>query len=1842
MSDLNPSTDREIDVFNRAKVQPPGEERWRFVESACDGDASLCARVDELLRAHDEAGSFLEPNPAASPDVEAECARLKPEEPGDTIGHYKLLQRIGEGGFGTVWMAEQSVPVKRRVALKIIKLGMDTKEVVARFEQERQALALMDHPNIARVFDAGATPVGRPYFVMELVRGIKITEYCDEQELSTDERVELFIHVCQAVQHAHQKGIIHRDLKPSNILVTINDGEPVPKVIDFGVAKATQGHLSEATLFTKFEQMIGTPLYMSPEQAEMTSLDIDTRSDIYSLGVLLYELLTGKTPLDTSTMARAGMDEIRRLIREVAPPKPSARLKTLDGNELTTTAKRRHTDAGKLPGALRGDIDWIVMKCLEKDRKRRYETANGLAADLQRHLRNEVVIARPPTAAYLISKLIKRNKLAFLAATGIAVSILVGMAATAWQLVQTRKAEHRAVAALDELRATAPAFAEQARALAAKERYEEAIEKLNYAFQLRPDVADYLVAKADLLQAQAKRNQLSEAATVYREALRLAPGHARAEASAKLCDELLAAKSAEDGELTRESLAKLHLAIQQQQRPVAELIPVARMLGEEKKLLLEHWTARLRDLPVSTERPLDKRLTMREDGRLALDLSGTKVVDLAPLAGAPLAALNLSGCAELKVIAPLRELKLDRLELSGTGVSDLTPLRDMKSLETLYIPGSQVTDLSPLSGLRLKSVNFSQCAVTDLTPIRHMPLEEMNLGFTRVADLSPLVGMPVKMIDLTRTPVLDFTPLAKLPLEKCYLQHSRIPDLAVFRGKPLKELALWGCVDARNFAVLSEIKSLELLLLPSQYRSLPAEEYAAIGALRNHPRLRQIGSEIMNQMGYAATGSKEVFWRDWDREQSFVPGLRASGVTFFVMKLPNETYSVGVESGQPLRDLSVFKGAPISELRLPQCRSTDLSPLQGLPLRVLDIAGSPVVDLSPLRGMPLEDFYLYDTKVKDLSPLLGMPLKRLFLERCKSITDVSVLKDLRELDQLTIPCDVPDLTPLRGLSKLRRLAYNRSGVAPYDPITTADQFWKEYDANPWIARLAKSELKPEPLVRQEDGTWVVNFNKVPITNLDILRGAPISSLYIGNTQVSSLEPLRGMPLKLLQIFNTKVTNLEPIAAAALNDLQISGTKVADISVVRGMPLTRLQLHGCTELTDLSPLREVKTLTTLTLPPNAKAFEFLRAFPNLTRLSFKYGKDFEAAETTEEFWKSYDSQNWLYALRASGVKIDEPKREADGTWNVKCADPKFTDLSALRGAPISGLSLTNSSVADLSGLQSLPLRNLSIGWTKVTDLRPLSALSLETLDARANAISDLSPLRSSPLGRSLKRLQIYRTNVTDFSPLAECVNLEYLDASSTSLESLEALRGKKLTGLLLMNTKVKDIAVLAGMPLEDLQLNGTPVTDVRPLLSCPTLKRLTLPAGARNVEGLKKLPALEELSYESLPGGAPSQKAVEFWAQYEQQPWQRRLQESASPPKEIKRLADGAYSVDLKDTPVADLEPIRGAPIASLGLGNTAVSNLGPLRGMPLRQLWIYDTRITDLGPLSGAKLEFLNMARTAVKDISVLRGMPLTILKLQDCQQLSDLSPLAGTKALKSLTLPPNARDFEFLRALPNLELLSFKETSLPPHKPDKTAAQFWKEYDERAWLRRLEKEGIKPVAVTRLGAGGWDASFHGVRMVSLEPLKGAPIARLNVGNTGISDLAPLRGMPLERLWFYGTNVSDLSRLKGMQLKSFHAAGAPISDISVLRGMPLTEVKLHGCRMLTDLSPLAESRELIHLTIPTSAKNFEFLRALPKLERLSYWETTSKGGPPSKTVEEFWKEFDAKSGSAQTLPPRRE
>jgi hypothetical protein len=528
-------------LFEAARQLTGAAARAAFLDQACRGQPELRASVEALLSAGAEADKFFaaattlsdnwvsrlaaEPDANGLPGQAAEGRTPIAEGLGTRIGNHKLLQKIGEGGCGVVYMAEQEKPIRRRVALKIIKLGMDTKSVIARFEAERQALAMMDHPNIARVYEAGATDTGRPYFVMELVRGIKITDYADQNHLATSQRLDLFIRICQAIQHAHQKGIIHRDIKPSNILVTLHDGLPVPKVIDFGIAKAIEVRLTDKTLFTGYEQMIGTPAYMSPEQAEMSGLDVDTRSDIYSLGVLLYELLTGRPPFDPQKLVQNGLEEMRRTLREREPQRPSTMVTTLQGEELTAVARQHGAEPPKLISILKGDLDWIVMKALEKDRRRRYETANGLAMDIERYLHNEPVIARPPSRFYRFQKSVRRNKVVFGAGAAVLLALLAGTGTSTWLFLREREARRQAVAAGQReitLRRQAE-FREkttQLTLLVSQEKFEEANALLGQVAFTQPTMEGAAVLRS-LGEWQVRRGNIKAAAECFSQLLQV-------------------------------------------------------------------------------------------------------------------------------------------------------------------------------------------------------------------------------------------------------------------------------------------------------------------------------------------------------------------------------------------------------------------------------------------------------------------------------------------------------------------------------------------------------------------------------------------------------------------------------------------------------------------------------------------------------------------------------------------------------------------------------------------------------------------------------------------------------------------------------------------------------------------------------------------------------------------------------------------------------------------------------------------------------------------------------------------------------------------------------------------------------------------------------------------------------------------------------------------------------------------------------------------------------------------------------------------------------------------------
>ncbi len=509
----------ELDLFTQALAHTDPAKRAAFLDQACAGNPDLRRRLDELLAGHARADSPLDQPPAAGataalpPAPDAATGAFGATPPADRqtapavalgtvlAGRYTLVQKLGEGGMGEVWVASQAEPVRRQVALKVIKTGKDSKAVLARFEQERQALALMDHPNIARVYDGGSTAAGQPFFVMELVNGLPLTHFCDEARLTPRQRLELFLPICQAVQHAHQKGIIHRDLKPANILVTLIDGKPVPKVIDFGIAKATAGKLTDESLSTQFGAVLGTFEYMAPEQAGFSGEDIDTRADLYSLGVILYELLTGLRPLDAQRLKKAGLAEMVRVIREEEPSRPSTRLST--DASLPALAALRQTEPKKLAALLRGELDWVVMKCLEKQRDRRYETANALARDVQRYLADEPVEARPPSAGYRLGKFLKRHRGPVLAASLVLVALLAGILGTTWGLVEARRQEYEAKRQ-EQLARDEAAAKEQARAA-------EAVHRAVAEAQTRKALQAAAAEKAANDQAQKRLQQIEKA-----------------------------------------------------------------------------------------------------------------------------------------------------------------------------------------------------------------------------------------------------------------------------------------------------------------------------------------------------------------------------------------------------------------------------------------------------------------------------------------------------------------------------------------------------------------------------------------------------------------------------------------------------------------------------------------------------------------------------------------------------------------------------------------------------------------------------------------------------------------------------------------------------------------------------------------------------------------------------------------------------------------------------------------------------------------------------------------------------------------------------------------------------------------------------------------------------------------------------------------------------------------------------------------------------------------------------------------------------------------------------------
>ncbi len=1210
------------------------EQREVVLNRECGENLLLRQRVEALLKAHDSPLEL----PSAGRGDSNPTVGLDSIASGTVISNrYKLQEEIATGGMGTVWVAQQLEPIRRRVAIKLIKPGMDSRQVLARFEVERQALALMDHPNIAKVLDGGMTDQGRPYFAMEYVKGVPITEYCDRAKLSVRDRLLLFTQVCQAVQHAHQKGVIHRDLKPSNILVCLYDGKPVPKVIDFGLAKAVHQPLSENTLFTAHGMMVGTPLYMSPEQAEFNNLDIDTRTDVYSLGVILYELLTGSTPLEKQQLKNAAWQEVLNLIKEYEPSKPSTKIS--GSASLESLAAQRGLEPAQLSRSIRGDLDWIVMKTLEKERSRRYETANGLVRDIERYLNNQPVEASPPSMVYRFRKFATRNRSAISISALVLMTLLAGMIVSITQAVRATRAERAIAATLEELQATAPAFAAQARALASTEKFSEAIEKLDYALKLKPKSVEYLTAKANLLQCQFK---FDEAIELYRQTLRLKPDLEDAQESASLCEELLSNKRIAQGEFSRESYSKLHLLMQKQQRPAYEMMPIARQLGEEKTHQVAYWSERLKDLPISAERPIRERIAVREDGLLAVDLSETKIINLEPLVQAPIGTLNLAGCNQ---------------------ILDFSPLSQIRSLTSLDVSRTAIVSLEPVRGHRLTDLALEMTMVEDLSPLIGMKIEMLNLRQTRVSSLSPLAGMPIRRIDATSIPALDYVFLQGAPHERIVIQNSALNDLSFLRNSPVEELILFGCNSVRGFAVLSELRALKLLVLPSNFQDLPDHEREAIEALRSHPTLRNIEETLsMGGRKIQTTQSKEVFWQKWDREKAMFQSLRQSGYSFLHTKLPNGMYRIHVEH-QALRDLSLFKDMPISELYIAGTEVSDLEPIRGMALTGLHLYGTKVTDLGPLKGMPLEFLNIVNTKIGNVDALRGMPLVSLRMNECSDLSDLTPLQGMFTLRELTLPLRANKIEFLRQFPNMQRIGYVELAEDSYRPNMNVNDFWNVWERTEWVRTLNDRGAMIE--VGLEKGEIAVRVFSRDFHDLSQFRGRDIGHLQLDGTVVTDLEPLEGLELKSISLNDIPVRDISSLGRgtlaqtlekvslrgsyavdfSALNAcgklevldvffapdfdlaefkgnklriLNIGGTSTKEIGVVSNMPLEEIYMEQI-HVEDISPLLQCEMLKKVVLPKSAKNISALRALRKLERISFRSG-DAGPMQSTAEFWQ----------------------------------------------------------------------------------------------------------------------------------------------------------------------------------------------------------------------------------------------------------------------------------------------------------------------------------------------------------------------------------------------------------------------------------------------------------------------------------------------------------------------------------------------------------------------------------------------------------------------------------------------
>ena len=1105
---------RVEELFAEAHEMLP-EEREAFLADACGEDAELRLEVQRLLidagRADSFFGDAVIDDATLASDGSGQTSGRKatpssspaapPPEPitekeGDVIGPFKLLQEIGEGGFGTVWMAEQGKPITRRVALKVIKAGMDTREVLARFEAERQALAMMDHPNIAKVLDAGATPTGRPWFAMELVKGIPITQFCDEHGLGTRERLALFGDVCSAINHAHQKGIIHRDIKPSNVMVTLYADKPVVKVIDFGIAKATQGKLTDQTLFTRFEQFIGTPVYMSPEQAALSAVDVDTRSDIYALGVLLYELLVGKPPFDAKTLVSAGYDEMRRIIREEEPPRPSLRLATVAGEERTTLAKTHRIEEGKLNKLVEPDLDWIVMKAIDKDRSRRYETANAFAQDILRFLTDEAVTARPPSAGYQLQKFARRNKAGFRVAATIALLLAAAAVVSSWQAVRATRAEQKTAETLAEVEAERDAKEK------ALEEAEAVTKFLTETFQSPDPTRDgRTITVAGTLDVAAEKLETD-----------LIDQHARrAKLQATLGNTYCALGLYQQARPLNEKSRDYFLETLGPRHPrslqsIHDLATIYYHVGQRDEALkmLEELSALRREIlgpehPDTLETMVTLAFSLHKAGQtknavpvleeavsLRRKVLGPKHPDTL-MAMHFLADIYQRAGGHQKVAFELFEqvLSLRREVLGPEHPDTLATMHYLAVSHYMFRPPGVPSQPNATRNLFEEVLALRE----KVLGLEHPDTLWTKCYLARYASGAEAVEIYEEILQARRKilgDTADDTLLSMLHLGRRYNSvgrhddaHRVLEEMLDHRGDAgLDGPEIGNVLSARHHLAIAyhavgrldeALEQREELL--ALRRKVSGDEHpSTLNAMNNLAEAYQANGEtakaddLKEEVNAIRT---KAFWGDHAKDPE-VTALYESGLKPTALrKTADGAWSVQLGGVKDFSDLAVLqRGAPISELdlfittitdlsplhgmalrnfKLAQSGLTDLEPLRDMPLEVLHISGTQVTDLTPLAGLPLRELNLNFTPVTDLAPLRDLPLSRLNLTNCKQVIDLSPLADCQELTALVLPPNAVDIEFLRTLPKLERLSFEADSKKNYRPDKTAAEFWAEYD-----------------------------------------------------------------------------------------------------------------------------------------------------------------------------------------------------------------------------------------------------------------------------------------------------------------------------------------------------------------------------------------------------------------------------------------------------------------------------------------------------------------------------------------------------------------------------------------------------------------------------------------------------------------------------------------------------------------------------------------------------------------------------------------------------------------------------